>query len=308
MSQPIFAVIHARRAAGSRIAAVLHCIADRVAIVDSPQAAAALQPPPTLICAAARDYGKLLREFGQRPLPKLLLWSDEEEIRAFDIAAKSPAVLGLLGLRYPGGTPRNWELLLAGRRLTRGEPAPQTAPLSWGHSWFSGTPATPKDRDAAVNDLMHFAATLLNERRAGPIAELGHELLMNAMYDAPADDQGKALYAHDRKATIELDTKHRPTFGFGSDGARLTISVRDPFGRLQRNHLFSGLVRGLDKQGQMDTSGGGAGLGFSVMYRSVTSLVCDVCPQRWTQVTAVLDLDVGPRDLRSLPRSICFFG
>jgi len=43
--------------------------------------------------------------------------------------------------------------------------------------------------------------------------ELAHELLMNAMYDAPVDVQGRPKYAHDRKQSITLDPEEAPRCG-----------------------------------------------------------------------------------------------
>ena len=84
------------------------------------------------------------------------------------------------------------------------------------------------------------------------------------------------------------------------------ISVADPFGRLRREHIFGGLARALSG-GTMDTSGGGAGLGVMGMYKATTMLFFDVQPGRSTQSTAILELDVPQRELRSLPRSVHFF-
>jgi hypothetical protein len=71
--------------------------------------------------------------------------------------------------------------------------------------------------------------------------ELAHELLMNAMYDAPVDAQGRPKYAADRKADIRLTDSERPSVRVATDGSRLVLQVRDPFGRLERRHVFGRL-------------------------------------------------------------------
>jgi hypothetical protein len=81
------------------------------------------------------------------------------------------------------------------------------------------------------------------------------------------------------------------------------LAARDPFGRLTREHVLRGLVRGLTS-GTVDSSGGGAGLGFLVMYKAATMIAFDVIPGVCTQASVVLDLDVPQRELRTLPRSV----
>ncbi len=61
----------------------------------------------------------------------------------------------------------------------------------------------------------------------------------------------------DRRAHVVLEAHERATVQMGTDGTRLVLQVRDPFGGLQRRHVFDGLARGL--AGEMDKSHGGAG-------------------------------------------------
>jgi hypothetical protein len=57
----------------------------------------------------------------------------------------------------------------------------------------------------------------------------------------------------------------------------------------------------------LDTSRGGAGLGMLKIYAAGAVLVIDVSPTASTLVTSFWDLDVNPREFRSLPASIHFF-
>ena len=67
------------------------------------------------------------------------------------------------------------------------------------------------DRDAASAKIQDFVAALAVPKRIGEMfAELGHELIMNAMYDAPVDSFGQPKFAHDRKAAIALAEVERP--------------------------------------------------------------------------------------------------
>ena len=93
---------------------------------------------------------------------------------------------------------------------------------------------------------------------------------------------------------------------FGSDGVRLLLSAADPFGRLTRDHLLGGVHRALT-QGTMDRQGGGAGLGFFVIFNSSSLIFVDILPGRLSQVTSILELDVPQREQRTLPKSIHLF-
>jgi hypothetical protein len=153
---------------------------------------------------------------------------------------------------------------------------------------------------------MAFAGKLGAPKRVGEmLGELAHELIMNALYDAPVDEMGKPRFAHDRKAEIDLGAEDAAVYRCGSDGVRIAVEITDHFGRLERKHVFGGLVRGL-KAGQMDTAGGGAGLGMLVSYRSTTALFYDVEPRLRTRVTGIFDLDLNLREFRLLPKTIHF--
>jgi hypothetical protein len=128
---------------------------------------------------------------------------------------------------------------------------------------------------------------------------------MNAIYDAPVDELGRPRFAHDRKAEISLPEQDAAIYRCGSDGVRVAVEVVDRFGRLERKHVFGGLVRAL-KSGQMDTAGGGAGLGMLVSYRSTTALYYDVVRGRRTRVTGLFELDLNLREFRQLPKTLYF--
>jgi hypothetical protein len=129
---------------------------------------------------------------------------------------------------------------------------------------------------------------------------------MNAMYDAPVDDRGRPKYAGDRKASITLEAGERPTVRAGTDGTRMVLQVTDPFGRLERRHVVESLARGL-AGGEMDQSHGGAGLGMMVCHNASSAMFFDVARGRHTEVTALLELDLNQRELKTLARSLHFW-
>jgi hypothetical protein len=188
-----------------------------------------------------------------------------------------------------------------------GSAPPIGAYVDWGCSSLDLDVRTTADRDAAVARIQEFVAALqLPKRVAEMFGELAHELLMNAMYDAPIDAQGRPKYAGDRKADIKLADGERPVVRVATDGSRLVLQVRDPFGRLERRHVFDGLARGL-AGGEMDQSHGGAGLGMMVCHNSSSAMFFDVVRGRSTEVTAMFELDMNLRELRTQAKSLHFW-
>ena len=193
------------------------------------------------------------------------------------------------------------------RRL-QGVPAPPLeAYLDWGAQTLDLEVRTTADRDAAAARIQDFVGALQVPRRiAEMFAELGHELIMNAMYDAPVDGHGRPRYAGDRKAEIVLAEHERPVVRVATDGTRLALQIRDPFGRLERRHVFEGLVRGL-AGGELDRSSGGAGLGMMVCHNASTAMFFDVVPNRHTEVTALFELEMNLREFRTQAKSLHFW-
>jgi hypothetical protein len=164
-----------------------------------------------------------------------------------------------------------------------------------------------------VAELERYAALAgANSRLIERMAVVAHEMLMNAMYDAPVDAAGRALYAADRKQEIVLDERQAPTLRAGFDGMTAALEVTDPFGRLRRTHVLGSILRGIDgatsQSAQvLDTSHGGAGLGFFRMHGGCTAVVVEVRPLEATRVLALFDLDASAREARGLPASLHLF-
>ncbi len=215
-------------------------------------------------------------------------------------------VAALLGLRQASGRMDLESELLGLASHLRGQPLlPLQAYLLWGAQAFSTGITNIGGRDAAEARIVKLCTEHLNisRRVADNIGEVVHELITNAMYDAPIDREGRPRYAHDRTAHIELPAEDRVTFRYGTDGIRLCIETADRFGRLRRSDLVRSLKRAA--AGQVNQGQGGAGIGLSLVYRTSQTLQVDVEPGHRTRVTSVMELDAartgeGARPGRSL--------
>jgi hypothetical protein len=280
--------------------------ASAVAVEDPAELPAALDGA-RLLCGDAFD-GELVADHTRaRPGLRGVLWTAEPMRRSLRFLVETPAIDHVLARRSFELPPRGAELLMIARRLQGHAAPPLAAYLDWGFTAVEfelrGTP----DRDLAAARIQDFAAGLGMPRRiAEMFAELGHELIMNAMYGAPVDRDGRPKYAADRKAEITLAEHERPRLWIATDGARLALQIRDPFGRLERRHVIDGLSRGLSGA-ELDRSHGGAGLGMLVCHNASTAMFFDVAANRSTEVTAVFELDVNLRELRTGAKSLHFW-
>jgi hypothetical protein len=295
-------------AVARKIAQIFHCAEIEVRLLqDLKQLQPALSQvsPPTLVCLSSSDLVDALALSQGSKGVSFLPCVEDVEPPVF-VSALDARVIGVLATPGAGQPPRAWELLSIANRYTQGRlPSPST-PLSWGHFWYERRLHGSNDRRAMVEAVERFCSELQTSRQAHSAAQLADELIMNAIYDAPLDQYGRQKYAHRRRDAIELEQAEYPIFGFGSDGARIVISVTDPFGHLSREAVFGGIHRGLTT-GAMDSSGGGAGLGMLLIHNTAKVLFIDVVPNRTTQVTGVIELDVPPTQLRRQPGSVHYF-
>jgi hypothetical protein len=136
------------------------------------------------------------------------------------------------------------------------------------------------------------------------------ELLMNAIYDAPRDVEGKMLYNHlSRKNRVVLKPKQAARMEFACDGEKLVVSISDPFGAMTWETLQKFLIRcfGTDRKINNLTEEGGAGLGLYFCFASVNSFIVNVDPSRRSEFIGIFDIAASPRDRHTRYSSLHFF-
>lgn len=312
-------VLEKNRGVATRIARVLSCATgfSEVAVGQDLEALEVLLGPDPALIAASGDDIELLHEWASAryPAAKLIVWSGAGAAPLLDFAGRNPALTSILAWPSFESMPRAWELSLAARRIVDPQlPPPRLAELfGWGSTVVKYRPRSTVDRDAVVSEVEWISEKAgAPPRTAARLAEVAHELLMNAMYDAPADEDGHPRYSHDRKMDIELDDSEVPTFRLASDGVTLALQVVDNFGRLTRAHVVSGVTRGLGaahdpSANVLDTSQGGAGLGIFRIFSASAATVVEIKPGRYSIVTSFFDLNVNARDARTMPVSLHLF-
>jgi len=312
------AILDANTKVAQRVARVFRAASGllEVAVESDPASLrASLDDEPVLLGCDHSDI-ELALDWALRRYPSMsvLSWSSGDMTPLLEAAKKNPRLVSMLGWPPFASMPRPWELAMAARRVV----APETASprlgelLPWGATVVRFRPRTSDERDAAVAEVGQLTQRSgASPRMAQRISEVAHEMLMNAMYDAPVDREGLPKYAHDRKQDLALEESEVPTFRLATDGINVGLQVVDPFGGLRREHVLAGILRGraasTGDSPAIDTSYGGAGLGLYRIYSQSTVMIADIDPGRFTSVAAFFDLDVNPREARTLPVSLHIF-
>lgn len=301
-------ILERNKLVGRKVGRLFMVTGASVTHVEDPAQLADVIDGATLLCGDTFDADLIAEHVRARRGLRGLLWTAEPLRRSLRYLVETPGLDHVFGRRDFESAPREWEVLMVARRLlAAGGPPPLSAYLDWGAAAIELELTSSAERDLATARVTELASTLGLPKRIGDqFGELAHELLMNAMYDAPVDAHGRPRYANDRKAAIALEPRERPTLRAGTDGMRLVLQVTDPFGRLERRHVVESLARGL-AGGEMDRSHGGAGLGMMVCHNAASAMFFDVVPGRHTEVTALLELDLNQRELRTLARSLHFW-
>ncbi len=300
-------ILERNKLVGRKVGRLFLATGATVTIVEEPVQVASAIEQADVLCADTFDADLVAEQVRARRGLRGLLWTAEPLKRSLKYLVETPGIDHVFGRRDFESAPRDWEIVMVARRLLGAGTPPVAAYLDWGASLLELEIASSEDRDAAVARVTELVGTLGLPKRVGDtFGELAHELLMNAMYDAPIDQLGRPKYAGDRKAAIGLDVGERPTLRAGTDGTRLVVQVCDPFGRLERSHVVEALARGL-ASGEIDRSHGGAGLGMMVCHNASSALFFDVARGRHTEVTALLELDLNQRELRTQARSLHFW-
>ena len=296
-------ILERNKLVGRKVARYLFAAGAEPVLAEDPAGARAAAAGAELVAADAFD-GELVAELVQaNPALRGVVWTAEPIKHALRYLADA-RIDHVLARRDFESPPRGWELAHVARRLAGGPAVPLGAYVGWGATMIDLAVRGTADRDPAVARIEELVTGLgVPRRMVELVGELAHELLMNAIYDAPVDAAGRAKYAADRKADVRLADNERPAVRVATDGAHLALQVRDPFGRLERRHVVDGLARGL-AGGELDREGGGAGLGLTLCHNASSTLVFDVVRGRHTEVTAIVELDANLRELRTQAKSL----
>jgi len=185
------------------------------------------------------------------------------------------------------------ELTITIQKLVRDDLFGAEKYLLWGTSFHETTITRSTQRAALVEKLSEDVRARGQSARVASMAMLvADELISNAVHNAPVDALG-GHFRRDipRNTDIELDARHQVRLRWGCDARYLALEVNDQFGSLERDTILGALA----KQDVQD-SGGGAGMGIAISYRSCDHLVFNLAPGKRTEIIALIDVRYPPSE------------
>ena len=135
-----------------------------------------------------------------------------------------------------------------------------------------------------------------------------NELLMNAIFDAPVEADGRKRYYHlNRSEVFPLASGERPEVQYGINNDRLAVSVSDPFGNFRKETFFSCISRCFSEKSVLEDQTKGAGMGLFMAFKSLNQMVINVDYHKKTEVIALLDHRSSAGDLKKRRHSFHYF-
>ena len=183
------------------------------------------------------------------------------------------------------------ELMTTALKLIRGDLFGAEKYLLWGVELHETVLTRASQRTMLVEKLAEGVRARGQSARVASMTMLiADELISNAVHNAPVDAAG-VHYRKDisRGTELELDDRHRVRLRWGCDARYLAIEVTDYFGSLDRDTILRSLVTN-----DVRESGGGAGMGVALSYRSCDHLVFNLAPGRLTEIIALIDVRYPP--------------
>jgi hypothetical protein len=186
------------------------------------------------------------------------------------------------------------ELLSTVQKLIRSDVFGLEKYMTWSVEVRSYALADTRDRESAVNLIAKdIVAVGAPERISSMVSVIADELIANAIYGAPVDEQGVHHRAREpRDQGRKLDERDTVTVRWATDARYLAIEVRDRWGSIDPSAIGAKLAAG--KQAAAQSEGG---MGLPLAYACCNQLVIGVAPTKLTEVIALLDVRYKPTEL-----------
>ena len=159
-----------------------------------------------------------------------------------------------------------------------------------------------RGRTAAIDEVLGYAELIgVRSKIRQSIGQVCEELLMNALYDAPADEEGNPIFAEvELKARLDRLSPRPVSIRYAATDTGFAVSVRDRFGRLDKATVVRYIDKCLHSPQQIDRKTYGAGLGIYLIANAATTFVLNVAPGMATEVICTFDRKVARGTLRTV--------
>ncbi len=165
--------------------------------------------------------------------------------------------------------------------------------ILWGTQIHSCLVGDYQEKSLCISQISEFAELMgVRRKYRESIEQCIDEMLMNALYDAPVDDQGKHIFSEiPTKTRISLRVEQKVVVQYACDGSQFVVAVRDAFGTLERSTVLRYLHKCLHSEQQIDRKVGGAGLGLYLMTNASSTVYFNVLPGVATEAVCCFDLE-----------------
>jgi len=173
--------------------------------------------------------------------------------------------------------------------------------VPWGAQIHSFLVGDYQEKSLCIAQITEFCEAMSVRRKyRESIEQCLDEMLMNALYDAPVDEQGRPIFSEiPTKTRISLRVEQKVVVQYVCDGKQFAIAVRDSFGRLERSTVLAYLYKCLHSEQQIDRKAGGAGLGLYLIANSSSGVFFNVLPGVATEAVCTFDLETPKIQLES---------
>ena len=210
------------------------------------------------------------------------------------------------------GAPDEVELVVTSQKLMTGDIFGLEKYLAWGAVMNEAEVSTYEQKRAALFAVGRAAESVGASRRvATKIESAADELLMNALYDAPAAASGveRRPKAGAIQPSAPLDVSGKTALlRYACDGRHFAVSVLDRYGLLDKKRILDSVLRARNEHGRpVEVGNGGAGRGLYSVLSSVTRFFVNIQPNARTEVICLFDLRERGRDSEGWARSLHIF-
>jgi hypothetical protein len=146
-------------------------------------------------------------------------------------------------------------------------------------------------RRQAIDTVVEYAAEVGMRRQVrNAIGQVCEELLMNALYDAPVDAEGRPIFAEvDPHERTKTRSPKPVSIRYAATEDQFAIAVRDRFGRLAKNTILAYIEKCLVSPTQIDRKTYGAGLGLYLVASAAAGYIVNVAYGIATEVVCTFD-------------------
>ncbi|MFS4459458.1 cyclic nucleotide-binding domain-containing protein [Bdellovibrio sp. HCB2-146] len=171
--------------------------------------------------------------------------------------------------------------------------------LSWGVEIQKKVVTKSSEREHLREEMCNYFKKMgIRSSVLDRVNTVSEEMLMNAIYDAPVDSQGKSLFNHiSRKEEVELATHQQSLLSYATDGVLLAVAVKDPFGALSKETIIEYLLSCYTGMaGSMNNEKGGAGRGLHQIIENADLTIFNVKRGIRTEVICLFNIDGQKRE------------